>query len=91
MKITTQATLSIRRNLAATHLQAAAAAARIAYEVEQGNDTNVFGAWFDQMIQTVPVSIVMAGAALEVSANEFVQIFWIKELHYHCPVVVSYN
>ena len=33
----------------------------------------VHGSWFDDMMRLVPVSIVMAGAALEASANELIQ------------------
>jgi hypothetical protein len=73
MKATAQASLRVRRNFAATHLRAAAAAALQTHQVEQNNDTSKFGDWYSQVMQSVPVSIVMAGAALEAGANELVQ------------------
>ncbi len=73
MKITSRVTMQVRRNFAATHLQSAASAARKAREIEQNNDTRQFGDWFTDMMQAVPVAIVMAGAALETSANELMQ------------------
>jgi hypothetical protein len=54
------------------HLRAAAEAAREACNVEQSNQPQ-HGPWFDDMLRFVPVSIVMAGAALEANANEIVQ------------------
>jgi hypothetical protein len=71
--LTMSAKISLRSNFSFHHLQAAAQAARNAYEVEQTNDLEVFGPWFDQMIMWVPVSVVMAGAALEASGNELAQ------------------
>lgn len=65
--------MSVRRNFAATHLRAATVAAIRAHEVEKNNDTSQFGDWYSDMMQWVPVSIVMAGAALEASANELIQ------------------
>lgn len=62
----------LRTNFAVHHLRAATEAARRAYEVEQ-NATEEFGSWFEEMILWVPVSVVMAGAALEAGANEVVQ------------------
>lgn len=56
---TGQVAASIRRNLAATHLLSAATAAQKAHQTEQSNDTSKFGSWFDEMMQSVPVSIVM--------------------------------
>src|SRR5690242_11465112 len=73
MRISIKSTLSLRSNFAANHLQAAADAAREAYSVEQKNLSTEFGPWFDDMMRTVPVSVIMAGAALEASANELVQ------------------
>jgi hypothetical protein len=66
-------TLSLRSNLAANHLRAAAHAARKAYDVEQAGDTTVFGAWFDDVMMAVPVAVIMAGAALEANANETIK------------------
>ncbi|WP_140887077.1 hypothetical protein [Muricoccus nepalensis] len=67
------ATVSVRPNFALNHLRAAMRAARSAYEVEQNNVAAEFGPWFEDMLMLVPVSIVMAGAALEANANEIVQ------------------
>jgi len=66
-------TLSLRSNFAINHLRAARWAALKAHEVEQANDTSVFGSWFDDMMMTVPVAVVMAGAALEANANEIIK------------------
>ena len=71
--LTGRATLSLRTNFAILHLRAATRAARSAYEVEKANATAEFGPWFDEMILWVPVSVVMAGAALEAGANEVIQ------------------
>src|SRR5271156_202531 len=62
--------IEIKTNFAIYHLWAAARAARSAYEVQQANLNAVFGPWFEEMIQLVPVSVVMAGAALEAPKNE---------------------
>jgi hypothetical protein len=70
---TIRATGSLRTNFAILHLRAAARAAQSAYKVEQANATAAFGPWFDEMILWVPVSVVMAGAALEAGANEAIQ------------------
>jgi hypothetical protein len=67
------ATLRVRSNFAVHHLRAAALAARNSYNVEQANLTAEHGPWFDEMMLFVPVSVVMAGAALEASANELIQ------------------
>jgi hypothetical protein len=68
MKLTIQATMSVRANFAAHHLRAAAQAARSAYDIEQSGAVKTLGPGFDQT-----VSIVMAGAALEANANELIQ------------------
>jgi hypothetical protein len=73
MRVTASVTVSIRSNFAINHLRAAARAARDAYGVEQANANADFGPWFDDMMLLVPVSVVMAGAALEASANEIIQ------------------
>jgi hypothetical protein len=67
------AILSLRSNFAINHLRAAARAARDANDIEQANATAAFGPWFDEMMRLVPVSIVMAAAALEANANELIQ------------------
>jgi hypothetical protein len=66
-------TSRFRANFAIHHLRAATRAARNACEVEQANSAAVHGPWFSEMMLSVPVSIVMAGAALEANANEIVQ------------------
>ena len=62
-----------RTNFALQHLQAAVRAARSAYEVEQAKAPAEFGSWLDDMLLWVPVSVVMAAAALEARANELIQ------------------
>ena len=74
MILTGRATLSLRSNFAINHLRAAARAARDAYKIEQANAKAEFGPWFDEMMRLVPISVVMAGAALEANANELIQI-----------------
>jgi hypothetical protein len=66
-------TVSIRTNFAIHHLRAAVQAARNAHSVEQSNLTAGHGAWFDEMIVLVPVSVIMAAAALEANVNEIIQ------------------
>jgi hypothetical protein len=68
-------TLGVRSNFATHHLRAAARAARDAHGVEQANANAKFGPWFDEMMRLVPISVVMAGAALEANANELIQDF----------------
>jgi hypothetical protein len=70
---TSDVTARLRTNFAIHHLRAAVSAARRAYKVEQANLTAEFGSWFDDMMVWVPVSVTMAGAALEASANEAIQ------------------
>jgi hypothetical protein len=68
-----EATARLRTNFAIHHLRAAVSAARRAYKVEQANLTAEFGSLFDDMMVWVPVSVTMAGAALEAGANEAIQ------------------
>jgi hypothetical protein len=75
LDFTDHATASLRTNFAIHHLRAAARAAWSAHEVQQANATAEFGPWFDEMILRVPVSIAMAGPALEAGANEIIQNF----------------
>jgi hypothetical protein len=72
---TSRATLRLKTGFALNHLQVAADSARQAYKVEQTNRDTEFGPWFDGMMRLVPVCVVMAGAALEASANELLQDF----------------
>jgi hypothetical protein len=73
MKITTTASLTVRTNFAGNHLRASVRAAREAFAIEQANDTSKLNVWFDDIVMLVPVSIVMAGAALEANANELIE------------------
>jgi hypothetical protein len=68
-----EAKVNIRSNFAVSHLLAAHRSARNAREVEQVNASADHGPWFDDLMRLVPVSVVMAGAALEASANELIQ------------------
>ncbi len=71
--LTMSGTLSLRSNFAATHMRIAIRDALNAHSVEQRNDINVFGTWFDDMMMYVPVTIISAAAALEASSNELIQ------------------
>ena len=73
LNFTSEATARLRTNFAIHHLRAAVSAARRAYKVEQANLPVEFGSWFDDMMVWVPVSVTMAGAALEAGANEAIQ------------------
>jgi hypothetical protein len=68
-----EAKVNIRSNFAVSHLLAAHRSACDAHEVEQANVSAAHGPWFDDMMRLVPVSVAMAGAALEASANELIQ------------------
>lgn len=70
---TMSATLSVRSNFAIHHMHAAVKAARRAHEVEVANAGAEHGPWFDEMLHAVPVTIIMASAALEALVNEAVQ------------------
>lgn len=67
------AKISVRSNFAVSHLLAAHRVACEAHGIEQANVSADHGPWFDEMMRLVPVSVVMAGAALEASANELIQ------------------
>ena len=67
-----KAHIALRCDFSMHHLRAAAQAAREAYNVEQSNPPQ-HGKCFDDMLRLVPVSVTMAGAALESNANEIVQ------------------
>jgi hypothetical protein len=71
--VTSKGTLSLRSNYAVIHQRAAGHAARAARAVEEANDTSKLGAWFDELMIHVPVTVVMAAAALEANANEIIQ------------------
>ena len=70
--VTASARVRQRSDFAIQHLRAATRAARHAYEVEQANMTADHGPWFNDMLSWVPVSVVMAAAALEANANELI-------------------
>jgi hypothetical protein len=65
--------INTRSNFAVSHLLAAHRAACEAHEIELANASADHGPWFDEMMRLVPVSVVMAGAALEANANELIQ------------------
>jgi hypothetical protein len=65
--------MRLKTGFAVNHLQTAANSARHAYEIEKANANASFGPWLEGMMRLVPVSVVMAGAALEACANELLQ------------------
>jgi hypothetical protein len=73
--------LRLKTGFATNHLVVAAHSAREAYKIEQANVGEPFGEWFDGMMRLVPVSVVMAGAALEANANELLQDFIDGSMH----------
>src|SRR2546421_12000980 len=72
-KVTFTAVPRLKTGFAMSNLQIAAHSALEAYEIEQANATKLSDGWFDGMMRLVPVSVVMAGAALEANANELIQ------------------
>jgi hypothetical protein len=44
-----------------------------AHAIEAANDVSVFGEWYTDMMEAVPVAVVMSGASLEASANELIE------------------
>ena len=72
-KVTFTAVPRLKTGFAMSHLQIAAHSALEAYEIEQANATKLSDGWFDGMMRLVPVSVVMAGTALEANANELIQ------------------
>ena len=73
VQATATAVLKVRSNFATNHLKVAAKSARDGHLIEHENAQEPFGPWFDGMMQLVPVSVIMAGAALEANANEILQ------------------
>jgi hypothetical protein len=71
--MTGRAIMTVRRNFAGVHLISAVRAAKRAHAVESDNDTTTFGDWYTEMMEAVPVAIVMSGASLEASANELLE------------------
>jgi|SRR6185437_1348955 len=72
-KTTIVGRMRLKTGFALNHLKAATNAARAAYKIEQANKGAAFGPWFDGLVVAVPVSVVMAAAALEANANESLQ------------------
>jgi DNA-binding transcriptional regulator YdaS (Cro superfamily) len=68
-----QATSRLKTGFAVNHLQAAVKAARDAHRIQSEHVGAAFGSWFDGMLQTVPVAIMMAAAALEANASESIE------------------
>jgi hypothetical protein len=67
------AVLRLKTGFGFSHLQIATRSARNAYKIEQAHTKEPFGEWFSGMMDVVPVSVVMAAAALEACANELLQ------------------
>jgi hypothetical protein len=67
------AKINLRSNFAIHHMRAAVRDALAAHAVEQANDTTIFGPWFDDMMMSVPVAIIMSAAALEANSREIIQ------------------
>jgi hypothetical protein len=67
------ATASVRSNMAVHHLHSAAKAAERAFRIEEANPGADHGPWFDEIMHTAPVAIIMAAAAMEAHANESIQ------------------
>jgi hypothetical protein len=80
-ELTASGRLSLRSNFAVNYMRVAIRDAQAAYDVEQANDTNHFGSWFDDMMMHVPVAVVMAAAALEANINEIIQDILDKSPH----------
>ena len=72
-RATASAIMSVRVNFAINHLKVAVKSALDANSVEQANLSVPFGPWFDDMVASVPVAIIMSAAALEANANELIQ------------------
>jgi hypothetical protein len=71
--IMSNATLNTRSNFATQHLRVAVQEALSAHAVEQANNVQIFGPWFDDMMMHVPAAVIMSAAALEANCNEIVQ------------------
>jgi hypothetical protein len=71
--LTVNAKASVRSNFALHHMHSAVKAAMRAREIEITHSEEGHGPWYDEMLHTVPVAIIMAAAALEAQINEAVQ------------------
>jgi hypothetical protein len=74
-KSSAQATMRLKTGFAMNHLKVAHRSALTASQIEDANNPGIFGEWFDEMMQQVPVAIVMAAAALEANVNEIIGEF----------------
>jgi hypothetical protein len=61
-----------KTQFAFNHLQVAVKAALAARDFEPRDVGQQIGPWFEGVLQTVPVAIVMSAAALEANANEII-------------------
>jgi len=64
------ASASVRTNLSLQHLLGAARFARQAYQVEQENAGQPFGAFFEELVHLVIAAVTLSVASLEAAANE---------------------
>ncbi len=62
--------LSQRHNFAVQHLIAASRFARMCFSVEQDQNNNTFGPFFDEVISYVSAAVLSSVAALEANINE---------------------
>jgi len=63
-KSSAQATMRLKTGFAMNHLKVAHRCALTASQIEDANNPAILSTWFDEMMQQVPVAIVMAAAAL---------------------------
>jgi hypothetical protein len=73
MKVTAELFMGVRSDLAQHLLRAAAQAARTTYDIEIAGDAKTTGPGFDEIMRSVPVSVIMSAAVLEASSNELIQ------------------
>ncbi|MCA3312148.1 MAG: hypothetical protein ING24_09645 [Roseomonas sp.] len=66
-------TIKTLSDFARHHMHSAVNAARRAHEIEITHSKEGHGPWYEEMLHTVPVAIIMAAAALEAQVNEAVQ------------------
>ncbi len=70
--LSSRTTMQLKVSFSFNHLLVAADAARNASRIEEANRSGASGDLLSEMMRCVPVSVVMAGAALEASANELI-------------------
>jgi hypothetical protein len=73
MRVTMQATMSVRADFARHNLNGAAYAARRTFDIENAGQAETLGPGFDEIMAVVPVAVSMSGAALEGNSNELIQ------------------